>query len=269
MEMGILRSRVGLSLLGAAVVDDILSIFAFSIFLAVSTGSSGVGGLVWLAARMALFLTAAVAFGLWVLPSLVRWIGRLSISQGVLAFAIVMLLVYGLAAEVVGQMAALIGAFLAGLMFARTPEKSQIEPGITSLAHALFVPIFFVNIGLSINLHNLQWNAVWLILAITLTAVVGKVFGAAAGARLGGFPGHEAFQLGIGMVARGEVTLIVAAEGIKTGLLNSNAFSAIVAAVLLSTLVTPPLLRFAFARFKPKTMIPIEYPVETIEENKK
>jgi len=98
MELGVLRSRVGLSLLGAAVVDDILSILAFSIFLAVITGSHSLWGLVWLTARMALFLAAATAFGLWVLPRLARSVGRLSISQGVLAFAIITLLAYGLAA---------------------------------------------------------------------------------------------------------------------------------------------------------------------------
>jgi len=257
MELGVLRSRVGLSLLGAAVVDDILSILAFSIFLAVYTGSGGLWGLLWLTARMALFLAAAMAFGLWILPPLARWVGRLSISQGMLAFAIVTLLAYGLAAELVGQMAALIGAFLAGLMFARTPEKGQIEQGINALAYGLFVPIFFINIGLSVNLHDLQLNAVWLILAVTVAAIAGKIFGAAAGARLGGFPSHEAFQLGTGMVARGEVTLIVAAAGSKAGLVGSGAFSAIVAAVLLSTLVTPPMLRFAFARLKPKAMVPV------------
>jgi Kef-type K+ transport system membrane component KefB len=268
MELKILRSRVGLSLLGAAVVDDILSILAFSIFLAVTSGVGGFWGIAGLTARMLLFLAAAVAFGLWVLPRLARWVGRLSISQGVLAFALVILLAYGLAAEVVGQMAALIGAFLAGLMFARTPEKSQIEPGVTSLAYGLFVPIFFINIGLSINLRNLQLSAIGLILVVSLAAIAGKIFGAAAGARLGRFPNHEAFQLGAGMVARGEVTLIVAAEGIKTGLLDSSAFSAIVAAVLLSTLLTPSMLRFAFARLKPKPVAPVENPVETYEEKK-
>ena len=265
MELKILRSRVGLSLLGAAVVDDVLSILAFSIFLAVTTGSGGFWELVWLTARMLLFLAGATAFGLWVLPALARWVGRLSIGQGMFAFAIVTLLVYGLAAEVVGQMAALIGAILAGLMFARTSEKSQIEQGMTVLAYGLFVPIFFINIGLSINLRTLQLNALWLILVVTLAAIAGKIFGAAAGARLGGFPAHEAFQLGAGMVARGEVSLIVAAEGIKTGLLNSGAFSAIVAAVLLTTMFTPPLLRFAFARLRPKPVVP---PVDAIETNK-
>jgi Kef-type K+ transport system membrane component KefB len=137
------------------------------------------------------------------------------------------------------------------------------------LAYALFVPIFFINIGLSVNLHDLPLNAVWLILAVTLAAIAGKVFGAAVGARLGGFPTHEAFQLGTGMVARGEVTLIVAAAGDKAGLLSSSAFSAIVAVVLLSTLVTPPLLHFAFARFKPKAKVTAVQASEVNEEKKK
>jgi Kef-type K+ transport system membrane component KefB len=256
--MGVLRSRVGLSLLGAAVVDDILSILAFSIFIAVTSGSGGLWSLVWLTARMVLFLGTATAFGLWILPRLAHWVGRLSISQGSLAFAIITLLIYGLAAEVVGQMAALIGAFLAGLMFARTPEKSQIELGMTSLAYGLFVPVFFINIGLSIDLHVLQLNALWLILVVAVVAVVGKISGAAIGAWLGGFPGNESLQLGTGMIARGEVTLIVAAAGSKAGLIDSGAFSAIITAVLITTLVTPPMLRFAFARLHPKIAVPAD-----------
>jgi Kef-type K+ transport system membrane component KefB len=210
-----------------------------------------------------------VAFGLLALPFLVRRVGRLSISQGVLALAIVTLLAYGLAAELVGQMAALIGAFLAGLMFARTPEKGQIEQGITSLAYGLFVPIFFVNVGLSVDLHGLQLNAIWLILVVTLAAIAGKLIGAAAGARLGGFPAHESFQLGVGMVARGEVTLIVVAAASKAGLVEAGAFSAIVAAVLLTTLVTPPLLRFAFVRFPQHLTTPVDNPVVLNEEKKR
>jgi Kef-type K+ transport system membrane component KefB len=243
MEMDLLRSPVGLSLLGAAVLDDILSILAFSVFLAVTSGEGGAASLLWTTGRMFLFLAGAVAFGLWILPWLARGISRLHISQGPLAFAIAMLLVYGLAAELVGNMAAIIGAFLAGLMFARTPDKSLIEEGLNSLAYALFVPIFFINIGLNVNLHGLQVNDIWLILAVTLTTIGGKLLGAAGGARLGGFPAHQSWQLGAGMVARGEVTLIVAAVGSEAGLITGSAFSAIVIAVLVSTLITPPLLR--------------------------
>ncbi len=243
MEMGLLRSRVGLSLLGAAVLDDILSILAFSVFLALTSGNGGTAGLAWTTARMFLFLAGAVAFGVWALPRLARWIDRLHISQGSLAFAIAMLLIYGLAAELVGDMAAIIGTFLAGLMFARTPEKGLIEQGMNSLAYAFFVPIFFINIGLTVNLRSLGIHDVWLLLGVALAALAGKLLGAAGGARLGGFPGNASWQLGAGMVARGEVTLIVAAAGSRAGLIDGSTFSAIVVAVLLSTLFTPPLLR--------------------------
>ena len=255
MEMEMLRSRVGLSLLGAAVADDILSILAFSIFLAVRSGDGGAASLAWLTVRMFLFLAGATAFGLWVLPWLVRGVARLRISQGVLAFAIVVTLAYGLAAELVGNMAAIIGAFLAGLMFARTPEKGQIDQGMTALAYGLFVPVFFVNIGLSVDLRILKSGTLWLLLVVTLAAIAGKLFGAAGGARLGGLPFNESFQLGAGMVARGEVTLIIASLGNRSGLISGEAFSAIVAVVLLSTLVTPPMLRFAFAHLRPKPLV--------------
>jgi len=263
MEMNLLRSRVGLSLLGAAVADDILSILALSVFLAVVTGSSSLADLLWLVVRMILFLLGAAVFGLWVLPRLVHWVGRLSISQGVLAFAIVTLLAYGLAAELVGQMAAIIGTFLAGLMFARTPEKNVIEQGMSSLAYGLFVPIFFINIGLTVDINSLPFSAVWLILAVTAAAVLGKLLGAAGGARLGGLPGRESIQLGAGMVARGEVTLIIVAIGSKAGLIDNNVFSAAVAAMLLCSLATPLLLRAAF--HKPRGKVPVS-PAK--EENK-
>jgi Kef-type K+ transport system membrane component KefB len=256
MELNVLRTRVGLSLLGAAVADDILSILAFSLFLAVHSGSSGLASLAWTMARMLIFLSVAVAFGLWALPRLARWVDHLSISQGPLVLAIIILLIYGLAAELVGGMAAIIGAFLAGLMFARTPEKRLIEHGLTSLAYGFFVPIFFINIGLSVNLRGLPPNAFWLILVVTVAAILGKLVGAASGGRLSGLPGHEALQLGAGMVARGEVSLIIAAMGSRQGLIGSSAFSAIVAAVLLSTLVTPPMLRFFFAHLDPGRTYP-------------
>lgn len=258
MELGALRSRVGLSLLGAAVADDVLSILAFSIFLAIYSGDGSLGSIAWLTLRMALFLAGGTAFGLYVLPRLARWVERLSISQGPLVFALVMVLFYGLAAELVGQMAALIGAFLAGLMFARTPEREIIQQGTTTLAYALFVPIFFVNIGLSVNLHSVQPTAIWLILVVSAAAIGGKLLGASLGARLGGLPIHEAFQLGPGMVPRGEVTLIIASLGNTLGLISGNAFTAIVVVVLVSTLVTPPMLHFAFSKLKSKPLVQVE-----------
>jgi Kef-type K+ transport system membrane component KefB len=220
MELKVLRSRVGLSLLGAAVFDDILVILFLSIFLAVAAGAGNIAGVLWILVRMIAFLALSVAFGLWVLPWVMRRIAHLPISQGVLTLALVVMLAYGLAAELLGGMAAITGAFIAGLMMARSGERERVEHGVHALAYGLFVPIFFINIGLSVNARSLQVEMIWFTLAIILTAVVGKWVGAGIGARLGGLNVRESIQLGAGMVSRGEVGLIVANVGINEGLVG-------------------------------------------------
>jgi Kef-type K+ transport system membrane component KefB len=164
----------------------------------------------------------------------------------VTTLAIVILLVYGLAAELLGGMAAITGAFIAGLMFARTPEKSALDNNLHALAYAFFVPIFFVSIGLSVNLRSMSLETLWIILGISMIAVVGKILGAGSGALLNKYSWREALQLGIGMVSRGEVGLIIAKLGLDSGYLSVEFFSAIVGMILITTLATPLMLRAAF-----------------------
>ena len=250
MELKVLRSRVGLSLLGAAVFDDILVILSLSIFLAIEAGTGSLSGVLWILIRMLIFLALSVAFGLWALPWLMRRVAHLPISQGVLTLALVVMLAYGVAAEVVGGMAAITGAFIAGLMMARSGERERVEHGVHALAYGLFVPIFFINIGLSVNARELQAEMIVFALVITIIAIAGKWLGAGVGARLGGLSLRESVQLGAGMVSRGEVGLIVAGVGINQGLVSSAEFSAVVAMVLITTLVTPPILRSLFSHKK-------------------
>lgn len=250
IELKALRSRVGLSLLGAAVFDDILIILFLSVFLGIQGGGETAAGLWLIVLRMALFLMLSILLGLWVLPWVIREITRLPISQGLLTVSLIIMFMYGIAAEFLGGMAAITGAFLAGLMLGRCPEKELIESGTHALAYGLFVPVFFVNIGLSINLHDFRLEALLLTITIIFVAVSGKWLGAGLGARLGGLSKVEAFQLGAGMISRGEVGLIVADVGVRTGLLNSQVFSATVVMVLVTTLITPPILRSLFAQEK-------------------
>ncbi len=246
MELKVLRSRVGLGLLGAAVFDDMLVILLLSAFLAITEGSSNILDLLLILGRMIAFLGLSVAFGLWVLPWLAKLVARLPISQSVLSLALIIMLVYGVAAEVLGGMAAITGAFLAGLMFARSHEKEQMEAGIHAISYGLFVPIFFVSIGLSVNLRTAELSALWLTISVIMIAVLTKFIGSGLGARLGGLNWRESWQLGAGMISRGEVGLIVASVGIAQGILTQNEFSAIIGMVIVSTLVTPPLLRALF-----------------------
>lgn len=252
MELGVLRSRVGVTLLGAAVFDDILVVLGLSIFVAVilSGGEAGVLEVLWIAARMILFLGVSTALGLWLLPRLSRRVHRLPVSQGLIAFTVVVVLLYGWAAEVLGSMAAITGAFLAGVLLGRSPVKERIEGGISALAYGMFVPIFFIDVGLSANARQLNLETFWLMVAMTVVAVIGKVAGAGLGARLGGFTNLESLQLGVGMMSRGEVGLIVASVGIAEGIISQQSFAAVVGVVILTTVLTPPLLRSLFARSK-------------------
>lgn len=250
MELKVLRSRVGIGLLGSAVFDDVLVVLGLSVFVAlIQSGSdAGIGTILMIAFRMVLYLGIASILGAWLLPRISEWIEDLPISQGLVAFAFVSALVYAWAAETLGSMAAITGAFLAGLLLSRTRVKERIETGISTLAYSVFVPIFFVSVGLSADARQISGQIFWLFLAMVIVAIVGKVVGAGLGARLGGFSGRESLQLGVGMMSRGEVGLIVASVGILEGLIEQAAFSAIVGVVIVTTLLTPPMLRILFPK---------------------
>lgn len=249
LEMGVLRSRVGLALLGAAVFDDILVILALSIsFILVGGSSEGFGAVVVTLLRMVGYLITAVVLGLWVLPRLVAWVDRLPVSQGTMASVLVLTLLFSWAAEVIGGVATITGAFLVGLFLARLPFRDRIEVGVSTLAYSLFVPIFFVNIGLEVNLRAISGSAWWFAVIITVIAILSKIIGSGLGAKLGGFANREALQLGIGMVSRGEVGLIVASFALLEGLISQENFSIAVFMVIIATLLTPPMLRLSFAK---------------------
>jgi len=252
MELKVLRSKVGLGLLGAAVFDDILVIFLLSLFFALTGGVGDLSAVAWVLGRMVLYIAGAVLFGLWILPRLLRWVRDLPVSQNLLALAVIMMLAYALGAELIGGMAAITGAFLAGLMFARLPDREVIEQRVGALAYGFFVPIFFVDIGLETDLSSIG-NVIWLALALVAVAILGKLIGAGLGAWLAGYSPRESMQLGAGMVSRGEVGLIVASVGAGAGLISQANLSAVVGMVVVSTLVTPPMLRYLFQRPKPES----------------
>ncbi len=253
MELGVLRTPVGLGLLGAAVVDDVLVILLLSFFVAFA--GAGVEGpslvsLIVVVARMLLFFVIAWALGSRFIPRLTHWANRLPVSESLMAFAIVIMMVYAWAAEAGGHVAAITGAFLAGLLFARTPYRARIERGVASIAYAWLVPLFFINIGLQTDLSVLftSTEGRWEALVLVLLAILTKVLGCGLGARLGGLGWMDALRLGVGMTSRGEVGLIVASVGIGLQALPASAFAAVVLMVVVTTLITPVALRLLYPR---------------------
>lgn len=251
MELKVLRSRVGISLLGAAVFDDILVVLGLSVFIAFTQSSPNLLEIVWIAARMALFLGVGTVLGIKLLPRMSQRVAGREIAQGLVSFSFVIILLYAWSAEMLGGMAAITGAFVAGLALSRSQVKDRIRSGVSTLAYGVFVPIFFINVGLSVDARQLLGPVFWLFLGMTLVAIVGKIVGAGAGALLSGFTRKEALQLGVGMMSRGEVGLIVASVGVRQRLISEDGMAAIVGVVIITTLLTPPLLRWLFA--KPKS----------------
>ena len=251
MELRVLRSRVGVALLGAAVVDDVLVILLLSLFIALVGGESGgVITVLWVLLKMATFLVLAFWLGMRLIPPLASLINRLPISQGVMALVIVVTLLYGWAAEALGGVAAITGAFLAGLLFSHTPLRLHIETGMHTLAYGWLVPLFFVSIGLEVNVRALGLGGLPFALVIVSVAVLSKIAGCGLGARLGGFSKGEALRLGVGMTSRGEVGLIVASVGLGAGLIGQYVFASVVLMVLVTTLLTPIMLQALY----PKTV---------------
>jgi len=251
MELRVLRSREGVALLGAAVFDDVLVILFLSLFIAfaIGTGGAGLAGVALVVIRIGLYFGLATLLGLYLFPRLTERVTQLPISQGLMATVLVTAMLYAWAAEVWGGIAAITGAFLAGLLLGRTHFRERIEAGMHTLAYSLFVPVFFVNIGLEVNARELVGaGAGSFVITICLVAILSKIVGSGLGARLGGFSNREALRLGIGMVSRGEVGLIVASVGLAEGLIGTDTFAATVVMVIVSTLVTPPLMRAVFPR---------------------
>jgi Kef-type K+ transport system membrane component KefB len=248
IELKVLRSRVGVALLGAAVLDDVLVILVLSLFIAVVSGDGGIVELLITVVRMMLFLGGTIIIGRRIVPPIMRRVARWPISQPVLSVAIVLTLLLAWSAEYVGVVAAITGAFLAGVLVARTPQHTQVDRGMQGLAYGFLVPIFFASIGLQTDARLIGGDSLVFVVLVCLVAIVSKIVGCGIGARLGGVPPREALQIGIGMISRGEVGLIVASVGIAAGVIGQDLFAATVVMVLVTTLVTPLLLRWSFRR---------------------
>lgn len=248
LELGWLRTREGVALLGAAVIDDVLVVALLSAFIALAAGGGTLGSVTLQLARMVGTLVVVTFLALFVLPRLAEWASRLRVSQGLLALVLAMVMFLGWMIEYLGGVAAITGAFMAGLGIGRSHLRDEIERGLSSLAYAFFVPLFLVDVGLQSNARALGWAAAGFSAALLLVAVVSKIIGCGLGAWLGGFDRGAALRMGMGMVSRGEVGLIVAGVGIVEGILHPDVLTSVVLMVLVTTLVTPPLLRWAFSR---------------------
>jgi Kef-type K+ transport system membrane component KefB len=208
---------------------------------------------------MITFFVAAWFLGGKYIPRLLAFSETLPTSQPLMAMVLAIAFLMAWGAEWIGSIAFITGSYLAGLLVAQTHYKHMVEERISSLTYSMFVPVFFINIGLSADatpllapfaalLHGQapSWGPFIYTIISCAVAVVAKVAGCYLGCIPNGFNPKESLRVGVGMVSRGEVGLIIANIGLVAGIIDTTLFSIMVVMVLVTTLVTPPALKMVF-----------------------
>ena len=253
-EMGRLQGKEGMTILGAAVADDLLSIILLSIVSGLTgvsePGSNKGKDLILSLLTQAAFLILLVFVSVYVIPRLINLSQRLTlpVPETLVAMIIVVLASWG--AEKVG-LSNVIGAFFAGLALNRTSAQKTLKKNFTVIGYSSFIPIFFVSIGLNMSIKGIL-NDFILFFVLVIGSVFSKLVGAGLGAKIAGFSNSSALLVGTGMVSRGEMALVVAQMGLTNHLLAPAAYSTVIGAIIMTTVVSPFLLKWSIAKMAQK-----------------
>jgi len=246
-EFGKLNTKEGATILGAAVVDDIMAVLILSVFVSMfSSGSRSEPNLLLsIGEQLAYFVVVYVVIR-WIAPLLIRLFEHLPVPQSVPIMSLIICLGMAYLADLTG-LSAVIGAFFAGIAVAQTTAREEVETNISPIGYAFFVPIFFVSIGIEMRFDHF-WSNILLILGMTIVAVLSKLIGGGLGAKILGFSFNSSYVVGAGMVSRGEMALIIAQIGYQAKLLAPELYSELIVVIILSTVIAPLLLKHAIAR---------------------
>lgn len=243
-ELGKLNSKVGNTILGAAIIDDILGIIALTIVISFSSSDVQISSVL---IKIVLFFIFAIVscaifyliFKYWLDKDVTH---RRRYVLG--AFAFCLLLSY--ISEVYFGVADITGAFIAGLTLSPLSKKYYIEEKLDTVSYALLSPVFFASIGLKVVLPKMTMVVIMFSIILTIVAVISKIIGCSLGCRLFKYTKRESLQVGIGMVSRGEVALIVASKGFSAHLINSSILAPIIIVVIATTILSPILLKLSY-----------------------
>ena len=249
-SMGLLDTETSRIILGAAVIDDILGLIILSLVSAVSQGSVSYAGLAKTAAAAVVFTVFVALVGSKIITGIAPAIERLRLSKPFFNLGLLLCLGLSVASIYVG-VAAIIGAFLAGMALAEATEDNKNMHRLTSGITEFLVPFFLVNIGMQLELAVFRdMSVVVLAIIITIAAVLTKFVGCALGAW--GMTRREMGQVGVGMIPRGEVGIVVAQIGLGLGVISGHFFASVLFMAVATTLIAPPLIKLLYSEDRDK-----------------
>lgn len=238
-EMGKLEGKVGNAILGAAVIDDIIGIIVLTVVISMKDTSVSISAIM---IKILLYAVIMIVLG-YLLNRFQEPIDKNLGKRRITTYIVAACFIVSYVTETFFGIADITGAYLLGLFFSQHRVKKEIARKITVPSYLFFSPIFFASVGLKVELGGLTGKLMIFPLILLVVAVLTKILGCGLGAKICGFNGKEALQVGVGMVSRGEVALIIAQKGFAVGLISADMFPPIVLVVIATTIITPVVLR--------------------------
>ena len=253
-DLGRLNTPEGVTIIGGAVIDDVLGILILTVVVGIAdTGGASLGQVAQVAGKAIGFWVALTGITLIAAKWIYRVLGAFRVAGAPLALALALALLGAGLAETAG-LAMIIGAYSVGLALSLTPLRRLIEEPLMGLYHGL-VPVFFVVMGMLVDIRAMD-DALVFGLVLTALAIVGKVLGSGVPAAATGFTPLGAWRIGLGMLPRGEVALIIAGIGLSRQVIDADVFGVAILMTVVTTLLAPILLVPAFRRGTPGTRRP-------------
>lgn len=261
-EMGKLKTHSGNAILGAAIIDDILGIIALTVVTSMADSSISL----WVVLlKIVGFFVFAVIAGVVFYYGYKKW-EKLAAKglrrHAIVVFVFCLLLSY--CAEVFFGVADITGAFVAGLVISKTQRTQWLASKFDTISYMFLSPLFFASIGIKVILPKMNSTIIGFTVVLVLVAVLTKIVGCGLGAKLCKYKNYQCARIGVGMISRGEVALIVADKGSSLGLMGSNFLGPVVIVVVITTIITPILLKVVF-RFGPNG---VTEPIEATDAGK-
>lgn len=243
-EMGKLNTHAGTAILGAAIIDDILGIIALTIISSMADTSVNVG---FVLLKIVAYFIFVIVIGIISHKVFDIWMKHENRDRRrFITASLVFCLLLAYVSEEVFGVADITGAFIAGLILSNVERKTYVASRLDILSYSLLSQVFFASIGLKVVLPNMSMAIVMFATLLTVVAILTKIIGAGIGAKMCHFSNEECIQIGTGMVSRGEVALIVASKGAALGVLSNVLLGPIVIVVVVTTIISPILLKLAF-----------------------
>lgn len=243
-EMGKLSTKAGNTILGAALIDDILGIIGLTIVISMANKEVN---LMIVLLKILAFLVLAVIVGYFGHKLFDKWVNRYNKDLRrfvVTSFAFCLILSY--IAEHFFGVSDITGAFVAGLVVSNTSRTHYISRRFETSSYMLLSPMFFASIGIGLTITAMSIEIIIFTVLLVIIAIATKIIGCGVGAKLSGYTTKESIQIGTGMISRGEVALIVASKGLPIGLIEPATLGPIIIMIVITTVITPILLKIVF-----------------------